>query len=306
MHMAKGRFRQWLAALGVALDGGARLREAERNAERARLSFRDGRAVPRHIAIIMDGNGRWATDRHLPRSVGHTAGVEALRRVVRLANDYSVPMITVYAFSTENWGRPQEEVDALMRLMWETIRTDVDRLHREGVRLRHIGRLDGLAQDIQDAIHWMEDLTKENDKLNLNVAFNYGGRAEIADAVRAIIAEGVAPEQVTEDLIQRHLYTRDLPDPDLVIRTAGEMRLSNYLIWQAAYAEYYSTPTLWPDFGREDFEAALDAYAARKRRFGKTDAQIAAEAAAAHKAGAPASDSAAKPKRTLPVAEGVR
>ncbi len=317
-HMAKGRFGRWLAALGIALDGGARLREAEHNAERARLRFRGGRAVPRHIAIIMDGNGRWATSRHLPRSVGHTAGVEALRRVVRLANDYHVPMLTVYAFSTENWGRPQEEVDALMRLMWETIRSDVDRLHREGVRLRHIGRLDGLAQDIQDAIHWMEDLTKDNDKLELNVAFNYGGRAEIVDAVRAIVAEGTPPEQVTEELIERHLYTSGLPDPDLVIRTAGEMRLSNYLIWQVAYAEYYSTPTLWPDFGRDDFEAALDAYAHRKRRFGKTDAQLAAEVDAAAEPSSPPStvkdgngdtpseNFGSGARHSLPVAEGVR
>ncbi|MFI5271899.1 MAG: polyprenyl diphosphate synthase [Ktedonobacterales bacterium] len=317
--MIKGRVRNWLATLGVALDGGARLRAAERGAELARLRFRDGRAVPRHIAIIMDGNGRWATERHLPRSLGHSAGVEALRRVVQLANDFHVPMLTVYAFSTENWGRPQEEVDALMRLMWQTIRTDVDRLNREGVRLRHIGRLDGLAQDIQDAIHWMEDLTHANSKLELNVAFNYGGRAEIVDAVRAIVASGVAPEQVTEEMIEGHLYTSGLPDPDLVIRTAGEMRLSNYLIWQVAYAEYYSTPALWPDFGADDFAAALDAYAQRKRRFGKTDAQIAAEAAGDAEASgdvgtsdtttsagtAPPPTSAGAPL-PLPLAKGVR
>ncbi len=314
--MAKGRIRSLLTTMGSVIDGGARAAEAERQAELGRLHFESGRAIPQHIAIIMDGNGRWATSRHLPRSVGHKAGVDALRRTVELCNDYHVPMLTVYAFSTENWGRPQEEVDALMRLMWETIRTDVDRLHREGVRLRHIGRLDGLAQDIQDAIHWMEDLTKDNDKLDLNVAFNYGGRAEIVDAVRAIVAEGTPPEQVTEELIERHLYTSGLPDPDLVIRTAGEMRLSNYLIWQVAYAEYYSTPTLWPDFGRDDFEAALDAYAQRKRRFGKTDAQLAAEAAAetsspprptgtsdGDKTGAGIGSSS---QHSLPVAEGVR
>ncbi|WIG61132.1 MAG: Undecaprenyl diphosphate synthase [Ktedonobacterales bacterium] len=273
--MAKSYFRNLLTAVGVALDGGARQREAERQSELARLTIRDGRAIPQHIAIIMDGNGRWATQRHLPRAVGHPAGVEALRRVVQLANDYSVPMLTVYAFSTENWGRPQEEVDALMRLMWETIRTDVDRLNREGVRLRHIGRLEGLAQDVRDAIAWMQDLTRDNDKLTLNVCFNYGGRVEIVDAVRAIVAAGIPTEQVTEELIERHLYTHGLPDPDLVIRTAGEMRLSNYLIWQAAYAEYYSTPTLWPDFDRDDFVAALDAFAQRKRKFGKLDTQVA-------------------------------
>ncbi|HEX5157368.1 MAG TPA: polyprenyl diphosphate synthase [Ktedonobacterales bacterium] len=274
--MAKRRIRN-LRALVRAFFGGARAREAERQAELGRLRFRDGQAIPHHIAFIMDGNGRWATSRHLPRSMGHRAGVEALRRVVRLCNDYHVPMLTVYAFSTENWGRPADEVSALMGLMWETIRTDVDRLNSEGVRLRHVGRLEGLDQDIQEAIHWMEDLTQNNDKLELNVCFNYGGRAELVDAVRAIIAAKIPPEQVTEETISSYLYTRDLPDPDLIVRTGGEMRLSNYLIWQAAYAEYYSTATLWPDFGEADLVAALDAYASRKRRFGKTDAQLAAE-----------------------------
>lgn len=275
--MAIRRIRN-LRALVRAFFGGARAREAERQAEARRLRFRDGQAIPHHIAFIMDGNGRWATSRHLPRSMGHRAGVEALRRVVRLCNDYHVPMLTVYAFSTENWGRPADEVNALMGLLWETIRTDVDRLHREGVRLRHVGRLEGLDQDIQDAIHWMEELTSANNKLELNVCFNYGGRAEIVDAVRNIIAAKIPVEDVTEETISSYLYTRELPDPDLIIRTGGEMRLSNYLIWQAAYAEYYSTATLWPDFGEADLVAALDAYASRKRRFGKTDAQIEAEA----------------------------
>lgn len=278
--MAKRRIRN-LRALVRAVFGGARAQEAERQAEVRRLRFRDGHAVPHHIAFIMDGNGRWATSRHLPRSMGHRAGVEALRRVVQLCNDYHVPMLTVYAFSTENWGRPADEVNALMGLLWETIRSDVDRLHREGVRLRHVGRLEGLDQDIQDAIHWMEELTRDNDKLELNVCFNYGGRAEIVDAVRQIIAAKIPPESVTEETISSYLYTRELPDPDLIIRTGGEMRLSNYLIWQAAYAEYYSTATLWPDFGEADLVAALDAYASRKRRFGKTDSQIAEEAEAA-------------------------
>lgn len=275
--MAIRRIRN-LRALVRAFFGGARAREAERQAEARRLRFRDGQAIPHHIAFIMDGNGRWATSRHLPRSMGHRAGVEALRRVVRLCNDYHVPMLTVYAFSTENWGRPADEVNALMGLLWETIRTDVDRLHREGVRLRHVGRLEGLDQDIQDAIHWMEELTSANNKLELNVCFNYGGRAEIVDAVRHIIAAKIPVDDVTEETISSYLYTRELPDPDLIIRTGGEMRLSNYLIWQAAYAEYYSTATLWPDFGEADLVAALDAYASRKRRFGKTDAQIEAEA----------------------------
>jgi undecaprenyl diphosphate synthase len=275
--MAMGRLRNLLTAVSSVMNAGAEAQERERQEELSRLSFQDGRAVPQHIAIIMDGNGRWATRRHLPRSLGHKAGVEALRRTVELCNDYHVPMLTVYAFSTENWQRPQEEIDALMRLLWETIRSDLDRLHREGVRLRHVGRLQGLAPDIQQAIHHMQDLTRHNDKLALNVCFNYGGRAEIVDAVREIIAEGMPADCITEDVISRHLYTRDLPDPDLVIRTAGEMRLSNYLIWQVAYAEYYSTPVLWPDFQRADFVAALESFAQRKRRFGKTDGQLAVE-----------------------------
>jgi undecaprenyl diphosphate synthase len=287
--MARGRINNLLTALRALLDGGAHASEAERRAELARLHFQDGQAVPRHIAIIMDGNGRWATQRHLPRSMGHRAGVEALRRVVELCDDYHVPMLTVYAFSTENWGRPKEEVNALMGLLWETIRSDLDRLHQNGVRLRHIGRLEGLDNDVQGAIHHMEQLTRDNQKLKLNVCFNYGGRAEILDAVREIVAEGTPAEQITEDMIGQHLYTRDLPDPDLIIRTGGEMRLSNYLIWQAAYAEYYSTPTLWPDFREDDFVAALDAFASRKRRFGKTDAQLEAEAAAAKASAALAS-----------------
>jgi undecaprenyl diphosphate synthase len=278
--MARGRISQFLTMVRAVLDGGATWREAERRAELARLHFHEGRVIPRHIAVIMDGNGRWAMKRHLPRSMGHTAGVEALRRVVQLCDDYHVPMMSVYAFSTENWGRPQEEVDALMRLMWETIRTDVDRLHRNGVRLRHIGRLADLAPDVQDAIRHMMELTKDNTKFELNVCFNYGGRTEIVDAVRELVASGIRAEEITEEAIGRHLYTRNLPDPDLIIRTGGEMRLSNYLIWQAAYAEYYSTSTLWPDFDHDDFIAALDAYAGRKRRFGKLDSQVAdAEAA---------------------------
>ena len=277
-RMAKGRLRSLLAAAGTVLDNGARAQEAERQFELGRLHFESGRAIPRHIAIIMDGNGRWATARHLPRSIGHRAGVEALRRAVELCNDYHVPMLTVYAFSTENWGRPQDEVDALLRLFWETIRSDLDRLHQNGVRLRHIGRAADLSPDMQDAIRHMEQLTRDNTKLSLNVCFNYGGRAEIVDAVREIVAQGIPAEDITEDVISSHLYTRDLPDPDLVIRTAGEMRLSNYLIWQVAYAEYYATPVLWPDFGRSDFVAALEAFASRKRRYGKLDSQIAAEA----------------------------
>ena len=223
----------------------------------------------RHLAIIMDGNGRWATKRHLPRLAGHKAGVTALRRVVECASDENIEMLSVYAFSTENWGRPRAEVDGLMRLFWETIRSDLEKLHRDGVRLRHLGRLQDLSPDIQRAVRDSVELTRNNTRIGLNICFNYGGRAELVDAIRQIVADGRNPETITEELIGSYLYTRDLPDPDMVIRTAGEMRVSNFLLWQSAYSEYYATPTLWPDFGREDLRQALDSYYQRHRRFGR-------------------------------------
>jgi undecaprenyl diphosphate synthase len=225
----------------------------------------------RHVAIIMDGNGRWAEKRHLPRLAGHGAGVGALRRVVECARDEHIDMLSVYAFSTENWRRPRSEVDGLMRLLWDTIRSDLEKLHRDGVRLRHLGRLYDLSPELQKAVQDSMDLTKDNTAIDVNICFNYGGRAELVDAVRQIIADGLDPESITEELISSYLYTRDLPDPDMVIRTAGEMRVSNFLLWQSAYSEYYSTPTLWPDFGREDLLAALDNFRQRKRRFGRLD-----------------------------------
>ncbi len=226
----------------------------------------------RHLAIIMDGNGRWATKRHLPRLAGHKAGVNALRRVLEYAVDEHIEMLSVYAFSTENWGRPRIEVEGLMRLFWETIRSDIQKLHSEGVRLRHLGRLQDLSPDIQQAVQDSVDLTRNNTSIGLNVCFNYGGRAELVDAVRQIIADGRTPDSITEELISSYLYTRDLPDPEMVIRTAGEMRVSNFLLWQTAYSEYYATPTLWPDFGREDLRAALESFRQRQRRFGRLSA----------------------------------
>lgn len=224
---------------------------------------------PRHIAIIMDGNGRWATQRRLPRLAGHKAGVNALRRVVEAAADENIEMLSVYAFSTENWSRPRVEVEGLMRLFWETIRSDLEKLHRDGVRLRHLGRLHDLSPDIQKAVQDSVELTRNNTRIGLNVCFNYGGRAELVDAVRQIIADGRCPDSITEELIASYLYTRELPDPDLLIRTAGEMRVSNFLLWQSAYSEYYSTPTLWPDFGLEDLLDALKSFRQRQRRFGR-------------------------------------
>ncbi|MHB1295553.1 MAG: isoprenyl transferase [Anaerolineae bacterium] len=225
--------------------------------------------IPRHVAIIMDGNGRWAQARGLPRAMGHRAGTDNLRRVLNATVEFGVPILTIYAFSTENWERPPLEVRALMVLLEQVIDNELDELDRQGVQIRHIGRSDGLDAAILRKIRHAEETTRHNSRLILNVAFNYGGRAEIVDAVQRIVAEGIPPEQITEETIASRLWTAGLPDPDLVIRTAGEMRLSNYLIWQAAYAEYYSTDTYWPDFDRNALLKALLAFQQRKRRFGR-------------------------------------
>lgn len=232
------------------------------------VSASQQRTPPRHLAIIMDGNGRWATKRHLPRLAGHKAGVDALKRVVECARDEHIKMLSVYVFSTENWRRPKLEVDGLMRLLWETLRLELAKLHKDGVRLRHLGRLYDLSPELQRAILDSVELTKNNTVIDVNVCFNYGGRAELVDAVRQIIADGRDPETVDEELISSYLYTRDLPDPEMVIRTAGEMRVSNFLLWQSAYSEYYATSTLWPDFGRKDLLEALESFYKRQRRFG--------------------------------------
>ena len=224
---------------------------------------------PRHIAIIMDGNGRWARARDMPRLAGHSAGTENIRHVLEACVDNGVEILTIYAFSTENWTRPPEEVQGLMNILAQVIEEETENLHRNGVRLRHIGRLQGLPEHLRASVLQALELTKNNTRITLNIAFNYGGRAEILDAVRGILQDGVRPEDLTEELFSRYLYTAGQPDPDLIIRTAGEMRLSNYLIWQSAYAEYYSTPVFWPDFNREELEKALLVYGQRERRFGK-------------------------------------
>jgi len=225
--------------------------------------------VPHHVGIVMDGNGRWARARGLPRIAGHKAGTENIRRVLRAATDFGIKVLTVYAFSTENWARPEDEVRGLMRLLAQRIRRETKDLHAEGVCIRHSGRLEGiapsLARQIQDAVA----LTCNNQRIIFNVAFNYGGRAEIVDAVRHIMRDGHPQEAVTEELISQYLYTGGLPDADLIIRTGGEYRLSNFLIWQAAYAEYYATPSFWPDFNEAELATALEAYSLRERRFGR-------------------------------------
>jgi undecaprenyl diphosphate synthase len=225
--------------------------------------------VPRHVAIIMDGNGRWARQRGLPRLAGHRAGTENLRRVIQRFGDYGVQYLTLFAFSTENWSRPRSEVDGLMRILGRVIRRELGHLHENGIRLLHLGRLEGLPPRLRRQVEEAMELTRHNRRMTLAIAFNYGGRAEIVDAVRRIVAAGVRPEEVDEALVARYLYTAELPDPDLIIRTGGEMRLSNFLLWQGAYAEFYSTPVYWPDFGEEDIDQALLAYSQRQRRFGR-------------------------------------
>jgi undecaprenyl diphosphate synthase len=223
---------------------------------------------PSHIAIIMDGNGRWAERRGLSRIEGHQAGVKNLRPVIEYFNQLKLKYLTVYGFSTENWKRPQEEISGLLNLLEETIDKETNNLHHKGVKIRHLGRLDELPPSLQQAINKAVELTKNNTGMAFSFAFNYGGRSEILDAVRQAIAEGIPPQNIDEKLFNSYLYTADLPEVDLVIRTAGELRLSNFLIWQTAYSEYYFTKVLWPDFSKKEIDKALLAYNQRQRRFG--------------------------------------
>ncbi len=225
-------------------------------------------AVPRHVAIIMDGNGRWALQRGLPRLAGHRAGTENLRRIIEACGDYGIEILTVYAFSTENWTRPEHEVRGLLDLLSRMVDRELENMRKNGVQLRHLGSLADLPDHLQRGIRHALEVTAANDRLILNVALNYGGRSEIVAAVQRLIQEGFSPAEVTEEVLSDHLYTDGLPDPDLIIRTAGEMRLSNFLIWQAAYAEFYSTPVYWPDFDPEELHKALLAYSQRTRKYG--------------------------------------
>ncbi|HVB54794.1 MAG TPA: polyprenyl diphosphate synthase [Candidatus Acidoferrales bacterium] len=225
-------------------------------------------AMPRHIGIIMDGNGRWARQRGLRRSAGHRAGIQSIRRVMAAADEAGVHCLTLYAFSTENWSRPRQEVATLMRLFEQTLQAEVDELHQNGVRIRVIGRREQLSSRLQKLVEEAERRTAENLTGVLNVAINYGGRAEIVDGVRRLAASGADLSRLEEADLAGALYTAGLPDPDLIIRTAGEMRTSNFLIWQAAYAELYVTETYWPDFDAAHLKAALADYSARVRRFG--------------------------------------
>ncbi len=224
--------------------------------------------LPSHVAMIMDGNGRWALSRGLPRLAGHKAGTENLRRVITATVEFGIKYLTIYAFSTENWGRPPEEVRGLMYILEDVIDRELNELHKEGVQLRHIGRLEMLAPRLQKKVLKAIEVTKNNDRLILNIAFNYGGRDEIVQAIQRIIKDGVSPENVTDELVNQYLYTKGVPDPDLIIRTSGELRVSNFLIWQAAYSEWYVTPTYWPDFDKDEYRGALETFAHRDRRYG--------------------------------------
>jgi undecaprenyl diphosphate synthase len=224
--------------------------------------------IPQHVAIIMDGNGRWAGRRGLPRAAGHRAGAENLRRIINACVEFGIKILTIYAFSTENWGRPEREIKALMKIFARVLDQEIDELHAQGVCLHHLGELTGISPSLQEKVRDAIELTKNNDRLILNVAFNYGGRAEILHAVKQMLEDGVKPDDLSEELFSSYLFTAGLPDPDVVVRTSGELRISNFLIWQAAYAEYYPTPALWPDFGREELYEAIVAFSQRERRFG--------------------------------------
>jgi undecaprenyl diphosphate synthase len=224
--------------------------------------------VPTHIAIIMDGNGRWARARGLPRLAGHRAGTENLRRVIEACVEFGVRYLTIYAFSTENWGRPEEEVTGLMSIFEDVFDRELQELHRQGAQLQHIGRLDGVKKSLQEKVREGIELTQNNDRLILNVAFNYGGRDEIICAIKSMLKDNINPQDVNYETVNKYLFTSGIPDPDLVIRTSGEQRISNFLLWQAAYAEWVFPEVYWPDFGREELLIAIKEYANRERRFG--------------------------------------
>lgn len=225
--------------------------------------------IPAHIAVIMDGNGRWAAARGLPRLAGHRAGTENLRRVIKACVEFGIQYLTIYAFSTENWGRPSEEVEGLMHILSEVIDNELEELNSEGVQIRHIGRIDRMEENLRAKVQRAVEITRHNHRLVLCVAWNYGGRDEIVCAIRRMIADGRKADEIDDELVGQYLFTASIPDPDLIIRTSGEMRISNFLTWQSAYSEWYFTPTLWPDFDKEELRKALEEYSQRDRRFGR-------------------------------------
>ncbi len=228
----------------------------------------DLKTVPRHVAIIMDGNGRWAKARGLPRLAGHRAGTENLRTIIRASAKFGIKYLTLYAFSTENWSRPKAEVAGLMHILADVIDKELKELNEEGARLVHIGHLDGLPKNLQNKVRDAIKLTKDNKRITIVIAFNYGGRDEIITAVKNMLKDDVNPEDVDESLVSNYMFTSGLPDPDLVIRTSGELRTSNFLTWQSVYSEWYFPKVYWPDFNEEELHKALEIYSERERRFG--------------------------------------
>jgi len=225
--------------------------------------------VPVHVAIIMDGNGRWAKKRGLPRLDGHRAGVGCIQQVVETLSAKGVKYLTLYAFSTENWNRPAAEVEGILEILYNALEERTQTLHENNVHIVHVGKAGRLSQPLRDAVTHAQDLTRQNTGITLNVAFDYGGRDEILEAVKQIIRDGLPADAVNEKLFSSYLFTSHSPDPDLIIRTGGELRISNFLLWQSAYSEYYHTPTLWPDLNTVELERVLEAFSNRQRRFGK-------------------------------------
>lgn len=228
--------------------------------------------VPQHVAIILDGNGRWAKKKHLPRNMGHVQGSKTVERIIEDAYDLGIKYLTVYAFSTENWKRPQDEVDALMKLLRDYLKNCIKRANKNNMKVRVIGDVTGLSQDLQEKIIELEEASKNNTGINLTIALNYGSRDEMVRAMKQMTADVQAgrltQEEITEDIFQNYLDTKELPDPDLMIRTSGEERLSNFMLWQLAYTEFYFTDVLWPDFNKKELKKAIEYYNGRDRRFG--------------------------------------
>lgn len=227
--------------------------------------------VPVHVAIIMDGNGRWATKRDLPRLAGHRVGVDCIQSVLKTLAAKGVKYVTLYAFSTENWNRPSEEVEGILEILYDALRNQTQDLHENNVHIVHIGKANRLSSELQEAVACAQDLTRDNTGITLNVAFDYGGRDEILEAVKQVVRDGVSVEDIDEELFSKYLFTAQIPDPDLIIRTGGELRISNFLLWQSAYSEYYHTTTLWPDLDSAELERALAAFTNRQRRFGRVN-----------------------------------
>jgi len=228
--------------------------------------------LPQHVAIIMDGNGRWAQEHSLARNEGHKRGADNARTVIKAIQGYGIPYLTLFVFSTENWGRPSKEIEGLMSLLIASLDSGIAIARENNIKIRHLGSTEGLPEIVQEKIKEATSTTVDNTAMTLSLAFNYGARDEIVKALRHIIEKGIPPHAIDESVISQHLFTVGVPDPDLIIRTGGEMRLSNFLLWQAAYSEIYSTPVLWPDFNEKEIETALLYYSQRQRRFGKLKA----------------------------------